>query len=253
VLSDAEFEAYATGRVEEGSDLYRRLSENNFLRATYDEAKAREMIARRKRFLGYGPNLHVFVVTLRCNETCVYCHASRADMDAVHTDMSKETADKALDLVFASTSPGITIEFQGGEPLVNFEVVKHVIERAKEKNVTAGKVVEFTMVSNLALMDEDKLSFLLDHKVQICTSIDGPKDLHDKQRKLPSLSAFDASSYWIRRINQAYVERGLDPSLYHVEALLTTTRAALPRYKEIVDTYADLGCRALFLRPTDPF
>lgn len=253
VLSDDEFEAYATGKVEEGSDLHRRLRENNFLRATYDEAKAREMIARRKRFLGYGPNLHVFVVTLRCNETCVYCHASRADMDAVHTDMSKETADKALDLVLASTSPSVTIEFQGGEPLVNFEVVKHIVERAKEKNAKVGKTLEFTMVSNLALMDEDKLSFLLDHKVQICTSIDGPKDLHDKQRKLPSLSAFDASAYWIRRINQAYIERGLDASLYHVEALLTTTRAALPRYKEIVDTYADLGCRALFLRPIDPF
>ena len=47
------------------------------------------MIAARKRFLGYGPNLHVFVVTLRCNETCVYCHASRANMDAVHTDMTQ--------------------------------------------------------------------------------------------------------------------------------------------------------------------
>ncbi len=253
VLSDADFAAYATGAVEEGSELHRTLSDHNFLRATYDEAKAREMIASRKRFLHYGPNLHVFVVTLRCNETCVYCHASRADMDAVDTDMSKETADRAVDLVFQSTSPGVTIEFQGGEPLVNFEVVKHVIERAKEKNVTAGKSLEFTMVSNLSLMDEEKLSFLLDHKVQICTSIDGPKDLHDKQRKLPTLSAFDASSHWIRRVNEAYVERGLDPALYHVEALLTTTRAALPRYKEIVDTYADLGCRALFLRPIDPF
>lgn len=253
VLTDDEFGRYATGAVEEGSPLHQRLSERNFLRASYDEAKAREMIAARKRFLGYGPNLHVFVVTLRCNETCVYCHASRADLDAVHTDMTRETAEKALDVVFASTSPGVTIEFQGGEPLVNWDVVKYVVERAKERNLTAKKTLELTMVSNLALMDEEKLAFLLDHKVQICTSIDGPKDLHDKQRKLPTLSAFDASSHWIRRINEGYIERGLDPSLYHVEALLTTTRAALPRYREIVDTYADLGCGALFLRPIDPF
>lgn len=253
VLSDDDFARYATGKVDEGSALHARLRDENFLRASYDEAKAREMLAARKRFLGYGPNLHVFVVTLRCNETCVYCHASRADMDAVHTDMTKETADKAVDLVFQSTSPSVTIEFQGGEPLVNFEVMKHIVERAKEKNETAKKTLEFTLVSNLALMDEEKLAFLLEHKVQVCTSIDGPKELHDKQRKLPTLSAFDASSYWIRRINEAYTERGLDPSLYHVEALLTTTRAALPRYKEIVDTYADLGCRALFLRPIDPF
>ncbi len=253
VLTDDEFGRYARGAVEEGSPLETRLSENNFLRATYDEAKGRDMIAARKRFLGYGPNLHVFVVTLRCNETCVYCHASRANMDAVHTDMTRETADKALDIVFASTSPGVTIEFQGGEPLVNWEVVQYVIEEAKRRNESIGKTLELTMVSNLAMMNEEKLAFLLDHKVQICTSIDGPKDLHDKQRKLPTLSAFDASSHWIRRINEGYIERGLDPSLYHVEALLTTTRAALPRYEEIVDTYADLGCGALFLRPIDPF
>src|SRR5690606_30710173 len=81
ILTDEEFTRYATGTVENQSELARRLNENNFLRATYDEAKARSMIAARKRFLNYGPNLHVFVLTLRCNETCVYCHASRADMD----------------------------------------------------------------------------------------------------------------------------------------------------------------------------
>jgi His-Xaa-Ser system radical SAM maturase HxsB len=253
VLDDADFRAFVTGAVEEGSELHEKLSERNFLRATWDEAAAREAIAKRKRFLGYGPNLHIFVVTLRCNETCVYCHASRANMDAVDTDMSKETAEKAVDLVFESTSPGVTIEFQGGEPLVNFDVVKHVVEYAKHKNETAGKALEFTMVSNLSLMDAEKLDFLLENKVQLCTSIDGPKELHDKQRKLPTFSSYDAATDWIPKINQAYVDRGLDPSLYHVEALLTTTRAALPHYKEIVDTYAELGCRALFLRPLDPF
>jgi uncharacterized protein len=253
VLDDAQFEAYATGTVDPSSDLHARLSERNFLRASYDTEKAREMIAARRRFLRWGPNLHIFVLTLRCNETCVYCHASRADMDAVHTDMTIETADKALALVFASTSPSVTIEFQGGEPLVNFEVLQHVVRRARELNEKAGKQLEFTMVSNLALLDETKLAFLLDHRVQICTSVDGPKELHDKQRKLPTLSAFDASERWIKRINEAYAERGLDPTLYRVEALLTTTKASLTRYREIVDTYADLGCRALFLRPIDPF
>jgi His-Xaa-Ser system radical SAM maturase HxsB len=253
VLGDADFLAFATGSVAEGSELQRRLGDNNFLRASFDEAKARESIAKRKTFLGYGPNLHVFVVTLRCNETCVYCHASRADMDAVHTDMSKETAEKGVDLALSSTSPGITIEFQGGEPLVNFEVMKHIVEYARQKNESIKKVLEFTLVTNLALMDDEKLAFLLANKVQICTSIDGPKELHDKQRKLPTLSSFDAVTHWIPKINQAYADAGLDPTLYHVEALLTTTRAALTQYKEIVDTYAGLGCRALFLRPIDPF
>lgn len=253
LLARDEFTAFATGKVDPGSELHDRLRAANFLRASYDVVAAAEGLRRRKRFVHYGPNLHLMVVTLRCNETCVYCHASRADMDRVDTDMSPQTAERCVDLALRSTSPAITIEFQGGEPLVNFEVVKHTIEYALKKNATVGKQLEFTMVSNLALMDETKLAWLLDHRVQICTSIDGPKALHDKQRKLRTMSAFDQASHWIARINEAYGERGLDPTLYHVEALLTTTRAALDDPRGIVDTYVKLGCRALFLRPIDPF
>jgi len=89
--------------------------------------------------------------------------------------------------------------------------------------------------------------------VQICTSIDGPEHLHDKQRRLPGLSAHKAATFWIKRINEAYAEMGLDTNLYHVEALLTTTKETLKYPKEVVDTYVALGCRALFLRPLDPF
>jgi His-Xaa-Ser system radical SAM maturase HxsB len=266
VVSSDEFRAFAAGTVPHDSDFYARLREGNFLRAHYDVKRASAALARRKTFVGYGPNLHMLVVTLRCNETCVYCHASRAPMEATQTDMTPAIAEKCVDLALSSRSPGITIEFQGGEPLVNFEVVKHVVEYARKKNETlegGPKALEFTMVSNLSLMDEEKLAFLMDNAIQICTSIDGPQGLHDKQRKLPALklasgeksggSAWEASVKWIRRINEEYAKRGLDPTLYRVEALLTTTRETLPLWKEVVDQYVDLGCRALFLRPLDPF
>jgi len=174
-------------------------------------------------------------------------------MDQVQTDMSTETAEKTVDLILKTTSPSITIEFQGGEPLVAYPLVQHVIEYAREKNREVGKQLEFTMVSNLSLLDEEKLAWLVENRVQICTSIDGPQHIHDRQRILPGSSAFKNATHWIRRINEAYKEKGLDPTLYHVEALLTTTRATLPHWKEVVDTYVELGCRALFLRPVDPF
>ncbi len=253
LLSDDEFGRFARGEVRLDEPLHARLRDANFVRAEYDVQKAIARVRARKSFLHLGPNLHILVVTLRCNETCVYCHASRADMEAVHTDMSRETAERAVDFILRSTSPAITIEFQGGEPLVNFDVVKHTIAYAKQQNESVGKQLEFTMVSNLSLMDEEKLAFLLEHKVQICTSIDGPEHLHDKQRKLPGLSSHKAATRWIARINEAYAQMGLDPTLYHVEALLTTTRETLPRWKEVVDTYVALGCKALFLRPIDPF
>ena len=253
LLTPAEFKSFGEGTVDRGSSLYERLRVGNFIRAEFDVPAAVERLRRRKRFLHQGPNLHIVVVTLRCNETCVYCHASRADMTATHTDLTEAMAEKTVDLILQAPTPFVTIEFQGGEPLVNFPVVKHLIEYAKEKNRAVGKQLEFTMVSNLALMDEDKLKFLLSNKVQLCTSIDGPEHLHDKQRKLVASSSFKAAVYWIKRINQAYGDMGLDTSLYHVEALLTTTREALSRGRDIVDTYVDLGCKALFLRPIDPF
>ena len=252
-VSRDEFAALARGEIVEGSPLHARLADKGFLRDAIDVAREAERLRKKKRFLDYGPNLHICVVTLRCNETCVYCHASRADMDAVHTDMTPATGEKVVDLMLESTSPSVTLEFQGGEPLVNFPVVKHIIDYALTRNRAYGKELGFTMVSNLSLMDEEKLSYLVDHKVQICTSIDGPEALHRKQRVLVGESSHRIAARWIERINKAYIDLGLDPSLYHVEALLTTTREALSIPREIVDTYVGLGCRAIFLRPVDPF
>ena len=252
-VTQDEFGELARGRFAEGSALFTRLAAKNFVRSKLDVEKTVDRVRRKKRFLNYGPNLHILVVTLRCNETCVYCHASRADMDAVHTDMTPEIAEKSVDLVLQSTSPSVTIEFQGGEPLVNFPVVKHIIEYALARNRAYGKQLEFTMVSNLALMDETKLAYLVENKVQICTSIDGPEALHTKQRVLIGGNSHREAAKWIERINKAYIDLGLDPTLYHVEALLTTTREALKYPREIVDTYYNLGCRAIFLRPIDPF
>lgn len=253
LLSGDEFRGFASGAVPEDSELHARLRAGNFLRAHYDVRAAADRIRARKRFLAGGPNLHLLVVTLRCNETCVYCHASRANMDQVDTDMSAETAERAIDLIFRSPSPFLTIEFQGGEPLVNFPVVQRAIEYALEKNRGAGKRLQFTMVSNFALLDDAKLEYLLDRRVQLCTSVDGPEKLHNAQRKLPTQDAHQRAVQGIRRVNQAYERAGLDPTLYRVEALLTTTRETLPLWREVVDTYVELGCRALFLRALDPF
>ncbi len=252
-LDEAELERFAAGDLDAEDELYRRLARKNFIARELDADRLIGQVSDRKAFLAHGPHLHIIIPTLRCNETCVYCHASRADMSATDTDMTEDTAARAVDLALQSTSPDITIEFQGGEPLVRFDLVRFIVERAVEMNRQAGKRLQLALVSNLSLMDDDKLAFLVDNRVQVCTSIDGPADLHNKQRVLVGDDNFEVTARWIRRLNEAYVERGLDPMLYHVEALLTTTRATLDRPAEVVDTYLDLGCRSIFLRPMDPF
>ncbi|MEZ4227303.1 MAG: His-Xaa-Ser system radical SAM maturase HxsB [Polyangiaceae bacterium] len=246
-------ELKALYRGELSPELEDRLAERGFIRDRVSEARLVQRLSGRRRFLRHGPNLSILVVTLRCNETCVYCHASRAEMSQVETDMSRPTAEKAVELALQTTSPRVTIEFQGGEPLVNFDVMRHAIEYALEKNKAYGKELEFTLVSNLALLDDEKLDYLVANKVQICTSIDGPELLHNKQRVLPSGNAYQKAAEGIRRVNARYREQGLDPVLYHVEALPTITRGALGQAKAIVDTFVDLGCLSIFLRPVDPF
>ncbi len=252
-VSAAELEQLMQAGVPPGTPLEQRLRERNMLADEVSAARLGARLDKKRSFLHYGPHLHVMVVTLRCNQSCVYCHASRAPMDRTDTDMSPQTAEQVVDLALQSTSPSITIEFQGGEPLANFDVVRHSIEYALQRNEAYGKSLEFTLVTNLSLMTEARMDYLLSKRVQICTSVDGPAQIHDGQRKLSGGSAFSEAANWIARINKRYEALGLDPSLYHVEALLTTTRAALSQPRAIVDTYVNLGCRAIFLRPVDPF
>jgi len=156
-------------------------------------------------------------------------------------------------MAFQSPSPQIILEFQGGEPLANWDVVKFITEYAIEKNKTAEKDLGFSLVSNLSLMNDERLEFLVDKNVQICTSIDGPQDLHDGNRKLIGGSAWEQTVHWMKKVDDAYKGKGLDPDLYHVESLMTTTRASLGRAKEVVDQYVSLGRKACFLRPLNPF
>jgi len=252
-LTPDEFGRFATGKLERTSSVYLELAKRQFIASELNHETLAAQVRNRKTFLRHGPNLHILVVTLRCNETCIYCHSSRAPLSATNTDMTQQTADKVLDLVFASSSPDLTIEFQGGEPLLQFELIRHIVEAAIERNAGLGKRLQFALVSNLSLMDDEKLRFLMEHRVQICTSLDGPAALHDKQRVLVERSAHALTAQWVKRINESYAAAGLDPVLYHVEALLTTTRATLGMAREVVDAYVELGCRALFLRPVDPF
>ncbi len=65
----------------------------------------------------------MIVPTLRCNAKCIYCQVSSKSAEALKYDMNEATAKRIVDLIFLSPSPGIKIEFQGGEPLLNFKLV----------------------------------------------------------------------------------------------------------------------------------
>lgn len=253
LLTTDEFRSFVEGRLQPGESLYQKLANGNFIAKEVNVAEQAERWRRKKQYLFHGPTLHGFVLTHRCNHGCQYCHSSVVGMERMDTDMSCEVAERAVDLAFQSTAWGITIEFQGGEPTANWDTLRHTVEYATRKNRDVGKVLSFALVTNLSLMDDERLAFLLDNKVQICTSLDGPEDLHNKIRVFKGGNSHAVLVEWMKKINERYREMGLDTNHYRVEALPTLTRPSLTRWKEIVDEFVAVGCRAIFLRKLDPF
>lgn len=83
-----------------------------------------------------------------------------------------------------SPSPCIKIEFQGGDPSTYFEMVKYIIEEAEWQNLFKKRELEFVICTNLTLLNEKMVKYLKKHNCMISTSLDGPKDLHDRNRPL---------------------------------------------------------------------
>lgn len=244
LLSEADFRRFIEGALDARTPLYAKLAQDGFIRDRMDFEALTSVWRRRNRFLWIGPSLHIVVVTLRCNQRCLYCQANSVPMKDHSCDMSLETAEKVVDRVLEATSPSVTLEFQGGEPLANWPVVKFIIESVHRKNRKAGKSLWINLVSNLALLDDEKLGFLLKNRVNFCTSIDGPADLHDKNRVFVGGSSHADVVRWFRQIHKKTAKK-----TFRIDALLTVTRYSLRRYKDIVDQYLELGARGLFLRP----
>ena len=206
-------------------------------------------VAMKNHFVWYGPSLHMIVVTLRCNHKCRYCHAAVAPMTAKEFDMSKETAKKVVDTIFYTNTPELTIEFQWGEPLVNYSVVQYIVEYATQRSQHLRKKVNFSLVTNLTLMTEERLSWLLDNSVDICTSLDGDELIHNANRTGFDGNSFQTVSYWMKRVDEEKQKR----YMWRMWALLTVTKETLPRYREIIDSYLELNLQGIFLRWLNPY
>lgn len=231
------------------SQAYIDLRARHFL---YDESSksALDLLAlkvrSRYRRLADFTGLHIFVVTLRCDHSCAYCQVSRQSEDRAAYDMSRETADRAAEFVFRSPSPAIKIEFQGGEPFLNFDLIRYVVEKAEAANRVAKRELQFVVATNLALATDEMLEFCAEHSIQISTSLDGPEDLHNKNRPRPGRDSYQHAMDGIARARRIV---GRDA----VSALMTTTGKSLGRVREIIDTYVGLGFTGIFLRPLSPY
>lgn len=129
----------------------------------------------RKAFLRDFTVLHMMVITLKCNHSCQYCQVSSANADAIKYDMSSETARKVVEMILQAPSRSIKIEFQGGEPLLNWSVIMQTVEYAEKLNEAYQKNISFVICSNIYALNQDHLDYFKAHNIHISTSLDGPK------------------------------------------------------------------------------
>lgn len=205
----------------------------------------------RYHYIMQWPSLHIIVLTLACNHSCKYCHASAKIDDSWKYHLSNEKIKKTIDVIFNTTAWAIDIEFQWWEPTANWEGLKYAVEYIHEKNKVYNLKVNINLVSNLTMIDDEKMNFLLDNWVDISTSIDWPKEVHDWNRAwIGDTSSFETVSKWVKKINFEYEKRWLEKKVW---AICTVTNKLLDKPQELVDTYISLWLDNIFVRPLNPY
>ncbi len=243
-LDRGEFDSLRAGTMD--CQLRRRLENAHVLLTSENIREYINRLRHRYRFLSEGPTLHILVVTPRCNLTCVYCQASSAP--SRHGAMSEDLARKAVERAFETSASSLVIEFQGGEPLLNFPAVRAAIEHAKLLERETGKRVQFSLVSNFTEpATEDKLGYLIDANVSVCFSLDGPEDVHDANRGQGHAACHQAVLRTIGMFRRIWASRSQAP--VELRAMMTTTRASLESADRMVQAYLAQGIDRIAIRP----
>jgi His-Xaa-Ser system radical SAM maturase HxsB len=200
----------------------------------------------RKSCIEQGPKLHIFVISLRCHHTCAYCQVSRQPMSKSQFDMSGEAAIPAVERLFEWPSKTLTVEFQGGEPLLHFERVQSLVMAIESRNRSERRDIRFVIASTLHDLTDEQLAFLKDHRFELSTSLDGPEWLHNTNRLRPEKDSYRRTVEGIERGRRVLGEDA-------VSALTTLTRRSLEAPVEIIDEYRRLGFHSISLRPLSPY
>ncbi len=251
-LNSSAFKQLKKGKIID-KDLFKALLNKGIIITPNNIDKVIKKTRTRYKFLSNGTSLHIVIPTHRCNLACTYCFASakKIDDDINENDLDEKTALKIIEFIMNSPSKAITIEFQGGEAIVRFDLVKKMVLRAKELNLIKQKDLRLTIVSNFTLMNDEIVNWLIDNDVSLCTSLDGPEIVHDTNRFILGRNGIKNPTYkrvvyWIEKINKIYDKK--KPGT-RVGVLPTISKFSLNYYKEIIDEFIRLEVNVMDFRP----
>ncbi len=179
-----------------------------------------------------------------CNLNCSYCFASQGKYHGDRALMSFEVGKRALDFLMdnSGTRTNLEVDFFGGEPLMNWDVVKKLVEYARSVEKGRGKNFRFTLTTNGMLIDDDVIEFSNREMSNVVLSLDGRKEIHDRLRvDYAGKGSYDTivpkfKKFVEARGNQGYYMRG-------------TFTHANPDFTKDVFHMADLGFTELSMEP----
>ncbi len=179
-----------------------------------------------------------------CNLRCKYCFASTGDFGTTRKLMSFETGKKAIDFLIKNSGErkNLELDFFGGEPLMNFDVVKKVVEYAREQEKIYNKNFRFTITTNGVLLDDDKIDFINKEMSNVVLSLDGRKQVNDEMRKtFNNLGSYDVI---VPKFQKLVKERNYEN--YYVRGTFTKNNLD---FSEDVKHFVDLGFDQVSLEP----
>ena len=179
-----------------------------------------------------------------CNLSCEYCFAKGGKYHGPDAIMTTETAKKAIDFLIENSGNhyNLDVDFFGGEPLMNWNVVTETVDYARNLEEKYNKHFNFTLTTNGMLLDDDKIEYLNENMKNVVLSLDGRREIHDEFRKtIGGKGSFDTvvpkfQNFVSKRGDKEYYMRG------------TYTANNLDFTKDI-KTYLDLGFKRTSLEP----
>ena len=179
-----------------------------------------------------------------CNLGCQYCFAEEGEYHGRRALMSFEVGKKALDFLIANSGNrrNLEVDFFGGEPLMNWEVVKQLVEYGRSKEKEYNKNFRFTMTTNGVLLNDEIMEYCNREMSNVVLSLDGRKEVNDKMRPFRGgKGSFDLIVPKFQKFAEMRGDRD-----YYVRG--TFTRHNLDFSKDVME-FADLGFRSMSIEP----
>lgn len=120
-----------------------------------------------------------------CNMNCAYCFGDKGAFEGIRCLLTPETGKKALDFLMENSGSrhNLEVDFFGGEPLMNFDVVKELVAYGRENEGRYGKNIRFTITTNGMLLDDEKIDYINEVMDNVILSVDGRPEVNDRMRK----------------------------------------------------------------------